>query len=146
MRRQSSKELRADWKGRLNKMKIANVKLALISVTILIAIGSPLSAHHGTAAFNTEEVTVKGTVTNFVFVNPHCQLYWETKNEKGEIEKWQGELTAPTKLMRAGWTKYTLKAGDPITVSGQTVKSGNRTMWIRKMIGPDGKAMQLFED
>ena len=128
-------------------METTNVKPAifLITAAILMAIGSPLLAHHGTAAFDTREVTVKGTVTSFSFVNPHCQVYWTVKTDKG-VEEWQGELTAPTKLTRAGWTKRSLKAGDTITVSGQQVKSGSHTLWIRKLIGPDGQPMQLFED
>ena len=129
-------------------MEIAKVRPLIVSLTlgVLTAIGAPLSAHHGTAAFDAKEVTVKGTITNFVFTNPHVQVYWEVKNDKGETEQWQGELTAPTKLMRAGWTKRTLKPGDSVTVSGQQVKTGSHTLWIRKLIGPDGKPMQLFEE
>ena len=113
----------------------------------LILVSTPLWAHHGTAAFDTDKmVTVKGIITTFDYVNPHVQLYWDVKNEKGEIEKWQGELTAPNKLGRAGWTKNTLKPGDEVTVTGNQLKSGAHTMWIRKLIGPDGNALQLFED
>ena len=108
---------------------------------------APLSAHHGTAAFNTKTtVTVKGNITEFVFTNPHVQVYFEVKNEKGEIEKWQGELTAPNKLIRAGWSKHTLKPGDPVTISGFQVQSGEHTLWIRKLIGPDGNELPLVED
>ncbi len=104
-------------------------------------------AHHGTAAFDVSKmVTVTGTVTDFVYENPHVQLYFECKNEKGEVEKWQGELTAPNKLNRAGWNKHTLKPGDMITVTGNQAKGGVHTLWIRKMIGPDGQEMQLYED
>ncbi len=114
----------------------------------LIAIAAPLFAHHGTAAFDTsKEVTIKGTITDFVFSNPHVQVFFKGKNDKGgDEEQWQGELTAPNKLIRAGWNKHTLKPGDPVTVTGYQVKSGEKTMWIRKMIGPDGQPMQLFED
>lgn len=124
------------------------MRLLILSITVgvLMAIGAPLLAHHGTAAFDSKEVTVKGTITNFVFTNPHVQVYWETKTDKGEKEQWQGELTAPTKLIRAGWNKNSLKPGDQVTVSGQQVKTGSRTLWIRKLIGPDGQPMQLFED
>jgi hypothetical protein len=103
-------------------------------------------AHHGAAAFDTTTVTVKGTVTELVYVNPHVQVYWETKNEKGEPEKWQGELTSPNKLNRAGWSKQTLKPGDPITVSGNPNKNSPHTIYIRKLIGPDGNPLPLFED
>ena len=69
-------------------------------------------------------VTVNGAVTEMVYTNPHVQVYWEVKNEKGVSEKWQGELTAPNKLNRAGWNKNTLKPGDKITITGRKVKSG----------------------
>jgi hypothetical protein len=106
-----------------------------------------LFAHHGTAAYDTTKVvTVKGTMTEFRFINPHVQLYFDVKNDKGEVEKWQAELTAPNKLSRAGWDKQTLKPGDSITASGYVTKGGTHTMWINKLIGPDGEDLQLRED
>jgi len=114
---------------------------------ILLAAGAPMLAHHGTAAFDTTAtVTVTGTITEFLYVNPHAQVLFEGKTEKGEMGKWQGELTAPNKLTRAGWSKNTLKPGDQVTISGFQVKSGEHTLWIRKLIGPDGNALPLFED
>ncbi len=82
----------------------------------------------------------------FQFVNPHVQVYFECKNEKGETEKWQGELTAPNKLIRAGWDKHTLNPGDSITVSGYAAVNGAHTIWIREMIGPAGEPLPLFEE
>jgi hypothetical protein len=103
-------------------------------------------AHHGTAAYDTSKVvTVKGAMTEFRFINPHVQLFFEVKNDKGETEMWQAELTAPNKLSRAGWDKHTLKPGDSITASGFVTKDGTRVMWINKLIGPDGQPLQLFE-
>jgi Family of unknown function (DUF6152) len=134
--------------GRI-KMKTAKVKRLVLSTVLvtLVAIGAPLLAHHGTAAFDTsKDVTVKGTVTELIFSNPHVQIHWEVKTGKGGTEQWQGELTAPSKLTRAGWTKTSLKPGDEITASGFQVKSGNHTLWIRKLIGPDGEPMQLYEE
>ena len=113
----------------------------------MVAAAIPALAHHGTAAFDIEKiVTVKGTVTEFAYVNPHCQVYFQVKEANGELTKWQGELTAPNKLNRAGWTKRTLKPGDPVTVSGFQVKSGEHTLWIRKLVGPDGNELPLSED
>jgi len=124
------------------------VVLALLTVVIaLVIVSAPMMAHHGTAAFDTSKmVKIKGTVTDFQFVNPHVQIYFECKNEKGETDKWQGELTAPNKLIRAGWDKHTLKPGDSITVSGYASMSGAHTMWIRELIGPSGEALPLFEE
>ena len=107
----------------------------------------PLFAHHGTAAYDTKNVvTVRGTMTEFRFINPHVQLFFDVKNEKGEVEKWQAELTAPNKMTRAGWDKHRLKPGDSITASGYVAKNDAHTMWITKLIGPDGEDLRLRED
>jgi hypothetical protein len=79
-----------------------------MGVAAVLLVLRPASAHHGTAAYDTSKVvTVKGTMMEFRFINPHVQLYFDVKNDKGEIEKWQAELTAPNKLARAGWDKNT---------------------------------------
>lgn len=128
-------------------MKRRNSMFVLTAVLAAVVATTPLSAHHGTAAFDTsKEVVVKGAITDFVFSNPHVQVFFEGTNAKGEKEQWQGELTAPNKLIRAGWNKRSLKPGDPVTITGFQVKSGERTLWIRKLIGPDGQPMQLSED
>jgi len=119
----------------------------LVAAALILFVSMPLAAHHGTAAFDVSGmVTLKGTVTEFQYVNPHVQIMFDVKNDKGETEMWQGELTAPTKLNRSGWNKNTLKPGDTITVTGNVMKNGAHTMWIRKMKGPTGEDMQLFED
>ena len=118
-----------------------------ICLIVLFFAASQALAHHGTAAYDTKTVvTVKGTMTDFRFTNPHVQLYFDVKNDKGEIEKWQAELTAPNKLARAGWTKHTLNPGDTITASGYAGKNDPHAMWIHKLIGPDGEQLRLFEE
>ncbi len=127
-------------------MKPNGFALVAASVFVLVFSGV-LFAHHGTAAYDTSQMlNFKATVTEFRFINPHCQIYFDVKNDKGELEHWQGELTAPNKLARAGWTKNSLKVGDQITVSGFAGKSGGRSLWIQKLVGPDGQPMQLRED
>ncbi len=76
-------------------------------------------AHHGTANYDTTtKITEKGVVTGFDFVNPHVQISWDAKDASGAVQKWQGELTSPNHLLRAGWTKDSIKPGDAITVLG----------------------------
>ena len=129
-------------------MRGRGVRLILLLSVMAFAIASlPVFAHHGTAAFDTtKSVKTKGTVTDFQFTNPHVLLFFECKNEKGETEQWQGELTAPNKLIRAGWSKHTLKPGDSVTVGGYAAMSGAHTIWIRELIGPSGEALPLFEE
>jgi Family of unknown function (DUF6152) len=127
--------------------RVKRLLLVLAATAAVLLVSAPLVAHHGAAAFDvTKMITVKGTVTDFQYVNPHVQVYFDAKNDKGEAEAWQGELTAPNKLSRAGWSKRTLKPGDSITVTGNPATNGAHTLWIRKLIGPDGESLQLFED
>ncbi len=123
------------------------VSALILGVAAVLIVSGPTFAHHGTAAYDTTKVvTVKGTMTEFRFINPHVQLYFDVKNDKGEVEKWQAELTAPNKMTRAGWDKHTLKPGDSITASGYITKSETHTMWLNKLIGPDGEDLRLRED
>jgi len=111
----------------------------VFATAVLGVVSGSAYAHHGTAAFDLGHVvTVKGTVTQFDFANPHCLVHFDVKNDKGEMENWQAELTAPTKLSRGGWSKRTLKAGDTVTVTGPVSKSANHTIWTQKFIGPEG--------
>ena len=110
----------------------------------VITIALPLFAHHGNAAYDTTKtVTVQATITEFEFINPHVMVFFEAKNDKGEIEKWQGELTSPNHLMRTGWTKGTLKSGDQVTFSGLRAKSGATTLWITRIVAADGHEIPL---
>ncbi len=100
----------------------------------LLMIAVSLSAHHGQAGYNTTEtVTVNGALTEFQFVNPHSIVNLEVKDDKGETAMWQGELTSPNHLIRAGWTATTLKPGDQVTMSGYRAKTGANSMWITKI-------------
>jgi hypothetical protein len=123
------------------KTKPAALLAALIA---LLAVSVPVFAHHGSASYEmTKSVSVKGAVTNFQFVNPHVLIFIESKNNKGEAEKWQGELTSPNRLNRAGWKHDTLKPGDVITLIGAPAKSGAHSLWITKILGTDGQPMNL---
>jgi len=108
-------------------------KFALILAVTFAALlaSAPLLAHHGEANYDTDKVySVKGTVTDFQFINPHTLISLDVKNDKGEIEKWGCEMRSPSMLVRVGgWDKNTLKVGDVITVYGSRAK--NRTTFIR---------------
>ena len=120
-------------------------KRTFLTVAIgLLAISVPLLAHHGAAAYDMKKSTdAKGAVTDFRFVNPHVLIYIESKDDKGAVEEWQGELTSPNRLARVGWTQNTLKPGDQITLIGAPAKNGAHTLWITKILGTDGMPMNL---
>jgi Family of unknown function (DUF6152) len=124
-----------------------NILARIVGMSFALIVSTSALAHHGTAAYDTKNVvTVKGVMTEFRYINPHVQLFFEVKNDKGNVEKWQAELTAPNKLSRAGWDKNTLKQGDSITASGYVSKNDPHTMWINKLIGPTGEPLHLFEE
>jgi uncharacterized protein DUF6152 len=115
--------------------------LSLAVLFGLLLVSRPLLAHHGEANYDTEkETTVKGTVTNFLFINPHVQVFMDVKNEKGEIEKWTGEARSPTMLVRVGgWDKETIKVGDAITMIGFRAKNGTNILRLKKIILANGE-------
>jgi hypothetical protein len=97
-------------------------------------------AHHGTANYDTSKtVTVKGTVSDFQFINPHVLIFMDGNEEGGKLQKWQGELTSPNRLSRAGWTKSSVKPGDTLTISGYPTKSGSSEIWIQKVVLASGE-------
>ncbi len=82
-------------------------------------------------------VTLQGTVTDFKFINPHSLVLFDVKDDKGEVEHWQGEITAPNKLARAGWTKHSLNAGDKVTITGVVGKNNAHAPLFRRLSGLD---------
>ena len=113
------------------------------SIFALLAGAALALAHHGLAAFDTTKVIdVKGTVDEFHFVNPHCVVEFEVKDDKGMVHKWQGQMTSPAHLH--GWTATSLEAGNTIAVSGYRAKSGAFYMWITKLKSSNGTELKSF--
>ena len=86
-----------------NKLKIS---LLLIAAAVLAA-SIPMFAHHGTniSYDHSKPITLKGSVTEFRFNNPHAQIFFDVKDERGNVVQWGGELTSPYNLSQGGWTK-----------------------------------------
>jgi len=116
---------------------------AFLAIAVLALTGTAF-AHHGAAAYDMAKmVTVKGIVTDFQFINPHVLIAIDVKGDDGAVQKWQGELTSPNHLARAGWTKSTLKVGETITLIGASAKSGAPTIWIRKILASNGDEVKM---
>ena len=117
------------------------ILLALIaSVTVA---GAPLFAHHGTGvAYDTEKlVTLKGTVTEWIWANPHCGILFDVTDDKGNVEHWGAELGNPHALSMAGLSKDILKPGDKITISGHVAKSGAPRIVLQQFTMADGRTL-----
>jgi hypothetical protein len=118
-----------------------------LATALLLASVTPVIAHHGNAAYDeTKEVTLKGTVTEFEWANPHAQIYFDVKDAKGNVVHWGCETLSPGKLVRAGWTKDAVKPGDHITITLVAAKNGAPVGFLHKVMFDDsGKQLGITE-
>ncbi len=125
-------------------MRTIPLMLSTTSLATLL-VGSAALAHHGRAAYSNEVVTLQATVTEFRFINPHVQIYFDITSEHGDLQHWQGEMTAPNKMARGGWTKTTLQPGDEIRITGRSARNGGHSVVISEIIMPNGESIPLWE-
>ena len=119
--------------------KIPAVLLAIVGLLIAAV---PLVAHHGNASFDTtKELTLKGTVTEWIWANPHCFLKFDAKDDTNTVRNWATEVSNPTDMTKRGWARTTFKAGDAVTVTLQPVKGGAPVGRIRNVILPNGQTL-----
>src|SRR5262249_28504752 len=87
-------------------MKTYLMIFSLMTGCLLLA-AIPALAHHGTGiSYDLSKlVAVKGVIVKYAWSNPHSQLYFDVKDDKGNIEHWSAEMNAPTSLERAGFTR-----------------------------------------
>jgi len=90
-----------------------------------LAVSVPLSAHHGYSVYDTDKkVILKGTITRWIWSNPHCLIQMDVTDDSGHVVHWTAESENPSTLSRIGWTEKSLKVGDQITLTALPVKSG----------------------
>jgi hypothetical protein len=119
------------------------VKFAIGVIAVLSFLGSPVLAHHGSNNYDMEtQVTLKGTVTEFMWANPHCQIYFDVTDDKGHVQHWGAEMNNPHALSMMGFSEHTLKPGDKITITGNPAKSGEPRMFFRKLALANGKTLE----
>jgi len=116
----------------------AFVVFALVSAVI------PLSAHHSWPVNNNRLVTVKGTVIEFMWANPHPMMTLEVKTDDGRTEKWQMGGPALNRMEANGWTKTTVKTGDVITGVGYQFSDGQKIVRLENVVLADGRELRLY--
>jgi hypothetical protein len=117
------------------------VSLALVVGFLMVCV--PLFAHHGTGvAYDPEKlVMLKGTVTEWIWSNPHCGILFDVTDDKGNVVHWGAELGNPHQMSGAGFSKDTLKPGDKFTITGHPSKSGAPRMTLDHFVLPDGHVL-----
>ena len=107
--------------------------VVLLGLGLLITL-APVLAHHGNSNFDIDKkLTLKATVTDWVWANPHCWLKFDAADDKGNVVHWIAETSNPADMANIGWSKQVFKPGERVTVTLQPVKNG----------APIGRVMQV---
>lgn len=126
----------------LRDLRVVAVLAALVLFPLL---ASPVLAHHGNAAWSATEATLKGTVVDYQWRNPHVLLVWTTKDDSGKAVQWTGEVASPEAMMADdGWTKQTFKPGDEIVLVLRPAKSGAPNGVIDQIKRADGSVVMRY--
>jgi hypothetical protein len=113
-------------------------------ILTLISAAVPLSAHHSWPVSFGRLVTVKGTVTEFRWANPHPMITIEAPDSDGRMEKWEIGGPAIIRMEANGWTKTTVKPGDVITGIGYQFADGQKILRLERVVLADGKEIRLY--
>jgi Family of unknown function (DUF6152) len=115
--------------------------IALAAVVCLLA-SQPVLAHHGAAGYDMDKVVVlKGVITSFEWTNPHSQIYFDVKDDKGNVAHWVAETEPPAVMLEHGWVRKSLNPGDQVTVHCWAAKNGATTSILSKIVMADGKEL-----
>ncbi len=131
------------------KMTVRPMRLslggAILSVAAALAFAGTASAHHSFAPFQMEQTkTIKGEVVEFQWTNPHTWTWINVKGDDGTVTRWGLEGMSPNFLGRRGWTRHTLKPGDPVTCVIHPMKDGKPGGELVKVILADGTQKVMF--
>ncbi len=120
--------------------------LAILALNVLVFLPViSASAHHSMSGYDrSQNTTLRATIADFNWINPHVQIYFEVKQASGTVVKWVAEMPGPSRLERNGWSKDTLKSGDQVTIVGNPARDGTLTMRLLKVVLPDGREMTAY--
>lgn len=113
--------------------------ISLLAASIALPMwDAPVLAHHSTAAYQDQEITLRGTVAEYDWGNPHVVVTWDVKDDSGKVVRWTGELASVTSLLADGMTKNSLKPGDQVIMIVRPAKSGSPNCVISQIKLADG--------
>ena len=121
-----------------------NLCVPVFIILLFVSGVMPLSAHHSWPISYDRLVTVKGTVVEFKWANPHPMMTLEVQTNDGRKEKWQVGGPAINRMEANGWTKTTVKPGDVITGIGYQFADGQKILRLERVVLADGKELRLY--
>jgi hypothetical protein len=105
----------------------------------LLPVSSAVLAHHGANLYDTTKpLVLKGTVTKFTWGNPHNQIFFDVKDDQGNVAEWVAATEPPLVMMERGWTRRSLKIGEEVTIYIFAAKNGATVGNLQKVVLPDG--------
>ena len=108
----------------------------------LLLISHPVLAHHGFANFQMDQTsTIKGSVVDYELINPHVQITLKVEQEGGKSVEWNVEGVSLNMMVRAGFKKDSLKAGDIVSITGHPGKNGKPVLLLMKITWADGRVL-----
>src|SRR6185436_10470623 len=121
-------------------MKIGAARFVGLGLAGLLLAVAPVAAHHEILAkFDDKKpITLRGVVTLVDWRNPHVHVFLNVR-DRNQVANWAVELESPIDLLRSGWSRDTLHAGDSITVAGFSARNGSRQAWGNTVTTADGK-------
>ena len=104
---------------------------------LFLAAGALAIAHHGLAAFDqTRKSRSRERSRRFISSIHTAVVEFEVKDDKGNVQEWQAEMTTPAHLK--GWTATSLEPGNVVTVTGYRAKSGASYLWVTNLSSSNG--------
>ncbi|MGH8141350.1 MAG: DUF6152 family protein [Steroidobacteraceae bacterium] len=94
---------------------------------LLVCASAAAFAHHSFAMFDQmQRVSLRGTVHDFQWTNPHSWIFLDVPKTGGGSDSWQIELNSPNNLKRQGWKSSVMKPGDQVTVVINPRRDGSK--------------------
>jgi len=122
--------------------KTRTFRTVILFFCLLSAFPVAAFAHHSWSGYDMSHTTsVKGTVTQFQWGNPHMWINFEVHDDKDLVQNWSAGGPSPNRLANSGWDTNTLKPGDQITFVGYRIKDGTFSMKLEKIVFPDGREL-----
>lgn len=121
---------------------VKSICFAAIATLLFVAV--PFSAHHSWPVDMSKLVSVKGTVTEVTWENPHPMFTLEVRTEDAKVEKWMVGGPALSRMEANGWTPKTVKPGDVISGTGYQFSDGQKIIRLEKVVLPDGKEVRVY--
>ena len=115
----------------------------MVFLSLLVSAGS-LYAHHAWPVSRSQLVTVQGTVTQFVWANPHPMITLEVPADDGTIETWSIGGPAINRMEANGWTPATVKPGDVITGIGYQFEDGQKVIRLERVVLASGTEIRVY--